>query len=90
MSANLKPDVWRTHEVELAQERIELERKRSLVLPEVSRKVGATHEKDDVLDVIVNYSARLLSVPIASFRPVVKFRGEDAPTDLDVDPETAL
>ncbi len=52
--------------------------------------MGATHETDDVLDVIVNYSARLLSVPIASFRPVVKFRGEDAPTDLDVDPGSVL
>ena len=56
----------------LAQVRIELERKRFLVLPEVSRKVGATHETDDVLDLVLNDSAWLFSVPIASFRPVVR------------------
>ena len=60
------------------------------MFPEVYRKVGATHETDDVLDLIVNDSARLLSVPIASFRLVARVRRRRRAPGLDVDPETVL
>jgi len=52
---------------ELAQGRALLERaeERSLALQEVSKRVAATHDTNEVLDLIVTEAARLLDAPIA-------------------------
>jgi len=43
-------------------EDLQLERERSLALQEVSKRVAAAHDTDEVLDLIVNEAARLLGV----------------------------
>ncbi|MCH7737457.1 MAG: GAF domain-containing protein [Chloroflexi bacterium] len=55
----------------LAQERIELERQRSMVLQEVSNKVAAAHDTDEVLGLIVNEAARLLGASGAYIRLLI-------------------
>ena len=55
---------------ELQQERslVKCERERSMALKEVSNKVAAAHDTDEVLDLIVNEAARLLGAPAAWLR----------------------
>jgi len=48
-------------ELERERELVARERDRSLALQEVSNKVAAAHDTDEVLDLIVNESARLLA-----------------------------
>ena len=55
---------------ELARERelVERERERSMALSEVSKKVAAAYETDEVLDLIVNEAARFVGAPAAFLR----------------------
>ncbi len=46
--------------LEQEQRRADLERERSLALQEVSKRVAASHDTDEVLDLIVNEAARLI------------------------------
>ena len=48
-------------------EELDRERERSLALQEVSKKVAAAHDTDEVLDLIVHEAARLVSACQASF-----------------------
>ena len=50
------------------QEELERERERSIALQDVSKKVAAAHDTDEVLDLIVNEAARLLSATGAFLR----------------------
>ena len=52
-------------ELERERERADLERERSIALQEVSSKVAAAHDTDEVLDLIVNEAARLVGAPWA-------------------------
>ncbi|MCH7735865.1 MAG: GAF domain-containing protein [Chloroflexi bacterium] len=52
----------------LAQERIELEQARSSALQEVSKKLAAAHDTDEVLNLIVNEAARLIGATGAYIR----------------------
>ena len=47
-------------ELERERELVARERQRSLSLQEVSRKVAAAHDTEEVLDLIVNEAARLV------------------------------
>ena len=49
-------------------EDLQLERERSLALQEVSKRVAAAHDTDEVLDLIVNEAARLLGVDACFIR----------------------
>ena len=49
-------------------EELERERERSIALQEVSNKVAAAHDTDEVLDLIVNEAARLVGAPAAYIR----------------------
>ncbi|MCH8800173.1 MAG: GAF domain-containing protein, partial [Chloroflexi bacterium] len=49
-------------------EELERERERSLALQEVSKKVAAAHETDEVLDLIVNEATRLVGAKAAFIR----------------------
>ncbi|MCH8800272.1 MAG: GAF domain-containing sensor histidine kinase [Chloroflexi bacterium] len=49
-------------------EELERERERSLALQEVSKKVAGAHNTDEVLDLIVKESARLVGAPTAYMR----------------------
>jgi GAF domain-containing protein len=51
-----------------SQELLEQERERSLALQEVSKRVAATHDTDEVLDLIVNEAARLVGADGAIMR----------------------
>ena len=57
----------------LARERIEQERERSLALSEVSKRVAAAHDTDELLDLIVNETIRLLG---ASSSPIRLLEGD--------------
>ena len=46
-------------ELERERERADQEREHSLALQEVSKRVAAAHDTDEVLDLIVNEAARL-------------------------------
>ncbi len=46
-------------------EDLQRERERSIALQEVSNKVVAAHDTDEVLDLIVNEAARLVGAPAA-------------------------
>ena len=54
--------------LEQEQRRADLERERSLALQEVSKRVAAAHDTDEVLDLIVNEAARLLNATGAWMR----------------------
>ena len=49
-------------------EDLERERQRSIALQEVSKKVAAAHDTDEVLDLIVNEAARLVGAAAATIR----------------------
>ena len=49
-------------------EDLQLERERSLALQEVSKRVAAAHDTDEVLDLIVNEAAKLLGVDACFIR----------------------
>ncbi|MCH8297688.1 MAG: GAF domain-containing protein, partial [Chloroflexi bacterium] len=49
-------------------EELEQERERSIALQEVSRRVAAAHDTDEVLDLIVNEAARLVAASAAYIR----------------------
>ncbi|MCH7843431.1 MAG: GAF domain-containing protein, partial [Chloroflexi bacterium] len=49
-------------------EELERERERSLALQEVSKKVAAADDTDEILDLIVNEAARLVGTPAAFIR----------------------
>ena len=55
-------------ELERERERSELVEERSLALQEVSNKAAAVHDTDEVLDLIVNESDRLLGAASAEIR----------------------
>ncbi|MCH8893749.1 MAG: GAF domain-containing protein [Chloroflexi bacterium] len=55
-------------ELEQERELVAHERERSIVLQEVSNKVAAAHDTDEVLDLIVNEAARLMGVPAVWIR----------------------
>ena len=87
----------------LARERIEQERERSLALSEVSKRVASAHDTDELLDLIVNETIRLLG---ASSSPIRLLEGDTlvlrvatgatetymagAPTALKVEEGTSL
>ena len=75
-------------------EELELERERSQALQEVSKRVAAAHDTDEVLDLIVNEAARLLSAPAAFLRllcgPWVQISPTLACAGVDLDPWTLL
>ena len=50
-------------ELQRERERSELAEERSLSLQEVSKKVAAVHDTDEVLELIVNEAARMSSQP---------------------------
>ena len=54
--------------LEQEQRRADLERERSLALQEVSKRVAASHDTDEVLDLIVNEAARLVGADGADVR----------------------
>jgi len=49
-------------------EDLQLERERSLALQQVSKRVAAAHDTDEVLDLIVNEAARLVGVDACFIR----------------------
>jgi len=55
-------------ELEQERELVAHERERSIVLQEVSNKVAAAHDTDEVLDLIVNEAARLVGADGAIMR----------------------
>ena len=55
-------------ELERGRELLDQERERSLALQDVSKKVAGAHDTDEVLDLIVNESARLVGAPAAVIR----------------------
>ena len=52
----------------LAHKRIELERERSLALLQVSNRLAGAHDTDEILELIVNESVRLLGATSSSIR----------------------